>query len=88
MMTSTASLSAILSLLNDKYASSHKTEITPTTELLSSGLVDSISALELVADLEAIFGFEFAPHEVDRVNLDTAELILHFVLTKQSASED
>lgn len=52
--------------------------------LLSSGIIDSISALELVDFLEQTFGFEFLPHEVDQENLNTINLIETFVLAKKA----
>ena len=51
--------------------------------LLSSGIIDSISALELVEFLEKTFHFEFQPHEVDQENLDTITRIEAFVKTKK-----
>ncbi|WP_020539512.1 acyl carrier protein [Lewinella cohaerens] len=52
--------------------------------LLSSGIIDSISALELVDFLEQSFGLEFLPHEVDQENLNTVNLIEAFVLAKKA----
>lgn len=72
----------ILSLLNQKYGQAHGATIEEETPLLSSGLVDSVSALELVDDLESTFGFEFAPHEVDQANLDSAVKIEAFISAK------
>lgn len=52
------------------------------TELLSSGIIDSISSLQLVSFLEETFAFEFMPHEVDQENLNTINLIAQFVKSK------
>lgn len=52
------------------------------TPLMSGGLIDSISALELVDFLEKSFGFEFESHEVDQDNLDTIDKIVAFIERK------
>ncbi len=52
------------------------------TPLISSGLIDSISVLEVVSYLEDTFKFEFDPHEVDQENLNTVDLIFAFVKSK------
>jgi D-alanine--poly(phosphoribitol) ligase subunit 2 len=59
-------------------------QINTNTPLLSSGIIDSISALELVEFLESTFGFEFQAHEVDQENLDTVDRIEAFVLSKKA----
>lgn len=56
--------------------------LTDETPLLSSGVIDSISSLQLVRFLEETFKFEFQPHEVDQDNLDTLVLIGEFVKSK------
>jgi len=61
--------------------------ITNTTPLLSSGIVDSISALQLVDFLETRFGFSFQAHEVDQDNLDNLQLIEAFVLAKTGVNQ-
>jgi len=57
--------------------------INSDTPLISSGIVDSISTLKMVEFLEGKYQIEFEPHEVDRENLDTIELITSFVLSKK-----
>lgn len=52
------------------------------TRLISGGIIDSISTLQLVDFLEKKYKIEFQPHEVDRDNLDTLELIVEFVSSK------
>ncbi|MCB0704764.1 MAG: acyl carrier protein [Saprospiraceae bacterium] len=52
------------------------------TPLLSSGIIDSISALQLVEFLETTFKFQFQPHEVDQDNLNSLDLIEEFVKGK------
>ena len=38
--------------------------LTPTTELISSGILDSLATLELVTFLEERFGIELEAHEL------------------------
>jgi acyl carrier protein len=52
------------------------------TPLISGGIIDSISTLKMVDFLEKKFHIEFQPHEVDRDNLDSVELISRFVQSK------
>ncbi|HRX28414.1 MAG TPA: acyl carrier protein [Saprospiraceae bacterium] len=54
------------------------------TPLMSSGIIDSITALQLVSFLEDTFKIEFQPHEVDQENLETIDTIAKFVASKQS----
>ncbi|MCF8236746.1 MAG: acyl carrier protein [Saprospiraceae bacterium] len=58
-------------------------ELGDDTPLLSSRLIDSISALLLVEFLEKEFKIEFKPHEVNNDNLDSLQLIEQFVQGKQ-----
>jgi len=77
---------AILTHIQEEF-SNDQGEITPNTPLLSSGIIDSISALELVEYLETTFEFEFQAHEVDQENLDTVERIEAFVLSKNALAQ-
>ncbi|RBP52970.1 acyl carrier protein [Arenicella xantha] len=52
-------------------------------KLISDGLIDSISALQLVDFIEKRFNIEFEAHEVDRENLDTLSNIERFIVAKQ-----
>ncbi|MCB0555587.1 MAG: acyl carrier protein [Phaeodactylibacter sp.] len=58
-------------------------ELQDDTPLLSSRLIDSISALLLVEFLEKEYKIEFKPHEVNHDNLDSLDLIANFVEGKQ-----
>ncbi len=62
---------------------SDNTKIENNTPLISGGFIDSISTLKMVDFLEKKFDIEFQPHEVDRENLDTIDLIVQFVLSKK-----
>ncbi len=50
-----------------------------STPLISSGLMDSITTLQLVEYLEDSFKIEFKPYEVHEDNLDTIDRISAFV---------
>jgi acyl carrier protein len=55
----------------------------PSTALVSSRIMDSISTLQLVDFIEKTFAVEFEHHEVDEDNLDTVEKMCAFVLSKK-----
>lgn len=52
------------------------------TPLMSSGILDSISTLQLVEFIEKEFNVEFQPHEVDQDNLNSLTVIENFILEK------
>ena len=74
----------ISSYIVETFFSGSREKFDLETPLLSSGVIDSISALELVEFLENTYQIEFKPHEVDRDNLDTVSKITQFVLLKKS----
>lgn len=55
------------------------------TQLLANGILDSISALQVVDFVEEKFGVEFAAHEVDQDNLSSINAISSFIQSKQAA---
>ena len=59
-------------------------ELTDSTPLISGGILDSIATLKLVMHLEEKYGVNFEPHEVDKENLDTLELITKLLRSKVS----
>lgn len=58
-------------------------ELTPTTPLLSTGVIDSVGTINLMAFLEDRFGVQIAAHEADAEHLDTVERIVRLVREKQ-----
>jgi len=60
-------------------------ELTDETPLISGGILDSISTLQLVAFLEDKFKVEFQPSELEPANLNTLSLIAGFVHSKFAA---
>ena len=67
-----------------RYLKNASADLTDTTPLISGGIIDSISTMQLIAFLEKEFHFEFQAYEVDRDNLDSIEIIAKFVLSKIS----
>lgn len=54
------------------------------TELVTSGVLDSLATMKLVAFLEERFEIEIAPHETDVDNLNTIESVASLVNSKLS----
>jgi acyl carrier protein len=59
--------------------------LTPTTPLITGGILDSLATLELVSFLEQQYGIEFQAHEVDTEYLGTLEAIAGLVSNKVAA---
>jgi len=58
--------------------------LTDTTELITSGIVDSLATLRLVSYLEEQFGISVAAHEMVPEYLDSVAQIDHFVQSKKA----
>jgi acyl carrier protein len=58
--------------------------LTPTTPLITSGILDSLATLELVSFLESQYGVEFAAAEVDASRIGTLEDISRLVEAKRA----
>ena len=56
-----------------------------TTPLITSGILDSLATLDLVAFLETQYGIEFAASEVDAGRLGTLADIERLVAAKRAA---
>ena len=74
----------ILEYIESNFLAPGDDPLTMDTPLISSGIIDSISVLQMVDFLEETFQIEFQPHEVDQDNLNTPALILSFIESKQS----
>jgi acyl carrier protein len=61
-------------------------ELTDATPLITGGILDSIATLKLVLFMEDRWQIAFAPHEVDRENLDTLPLIAGLLAEKVGAT--
>lgn len=62
-------------------------ELTETTPLISGGILDSIATLKLVMFMEERFKVSFAPHEVDKENLDDLNRITRLLQSKNPTIE-
>jgi acyl carrier protein len=58
-------------------------ELREDTELVSSGVLDSLAILKLVSFLEEEFGIEVAAHEADEEHLNTLSDIASLVAAKR-----
>jgi len=71
-----------------KYISQHFlknkqiTEISDNLPLISGGLLDSISTMQLITHLEETYKIEFEAHEVDKDNFENVSIIAEFIKTK------
>lgn len=61
-------------------------DLTDSTQLFTTGLLDSIASLNLVGFLEEEYGVKIEPHEIVADNLDTLQLIADFVEQKKAAA--
>ena len=59
--------------------------LTPTTPLITSGILDSLATLDLVSFLENRFGVELEAHDVDHSKLGTLEDIARMVQSKRAS---
>ena len=60
-------------------------ELTDDTPLISGGILDSIATLQLVMFIEENFRVSFEPHEVDKENLDSLNLMAKLLQSKAAA---
>jgi acyl carrier protein len=57
-------------------------ELTPSTPLITGGILDSLVTLKLVAFLEEIYSITFEAHELTVDHLNTIDTITSFVSSK------
>ena len=70
-------------ILTEFLAGEDPAQLTPTTPLISIGILDSLATLKLVAFLEEQFKISVAAHEADAENLDSIERIARLVESKR-----
>ena len=58
-------------------------KLTPTTPLMTSGVLDSIATLKLIMFLEEKFGVQVEAHEADQEHLNTIEAICNLIDAKK-----
>jgi acyl carrier protein len=60
-------------------------ELTETTALITSGILDSMAILRLELFLESEFSIPIDPRETTEANMDTIERIARFVRSKSTS---
>jgi acyl carrier protein len=58
-------------------------KLTPTTPLVSTGIIDSLATLKLVTFLEREFDIQVKAHEADEEHLNTLQTICELVDSKR-----
>ena len=58
-------------------------KLTPTTPLVSGGIIDSIATLKLIMFLEQEFDIQVEAHEADQEHLNTLEAICELIDSKR-----
>jgi len=69
-------------ILNEFLPGEDPAQLTQTTPLVSTGILDSLATLKLVAFLEEQFSIAVGAHETDSENLETIERIARLVRSK------
>jgi D-alanine--poly(phosphoribitol) ligase subunit 2 len=83
-MSNDSTYQVLFQYLTDEFVDIEKEPLDENTPLITSGIIDSISVLQLVDFIEEKFKIEFEPHEVDHDNLNTIKRIVSFIKTKNS----
>ena len=76
---STAFADELLRMINAEVSFDPSEEITPETDLLLTGLVDSLGVVQIVAWMEDRLGIEIEPVDVVLENFQTVDRMLAFV---------
>lgn len=71
-------------IINEFLPGEDPNELTPTTPMVSGGILDSLATVKLISFLEKKFGIEFEPHELSAEYLETLDTIAGVVLSKQA----
>ena len=75
----TAFADELLAMINAEVSFDPSEEITPETDLLLTGLVDSLGVVQIVAWMEDRLGIEIEPVDVVLENFQTVDRMLAFV---------
>jgi acyl carrier protein len=71
-------------ILNEYLPGEDPAALTDTTELMTTGILDSIAVLKVVTFLESHFGITLEPHEAVVENLNTLSAIARLVMSKKA----
>lgn len=72
-------------ILNEFLPGEDPAELTPSTPLITGGILDSITTLKLVVYLEEHFGITVEAHEAGVEHLDSIRQIAELVAEKKAA---
>jgi acyl carrier protein len=73
-------------ILNEFLPGEDPAELTPTTPLITGGILDSITTLKLVVYLEEHFGITVEAHEAGVEHLDSIRQIVELIAEKKQAA--
>lgn len=73
-------------ILDEFLPGANTSELTPSTPLISGGILDSLATVKLVAFLEEHYGITVEPHEASVDYLDTIQQIGELVAVKQGGA--
>lgn len=85
MANSTALHNQIVQILSDKI---HVEVPSVETDLMETGLLDSLTLVELMASLEEKFGISISFDDIELDNFRSVERIADFVVAQQSMMEE
>ena len=80
----TAFADELLAMINAEVSFDPSEEITPDTDLLLTGLVDSLGVVQIVAWMEDRLGIEIEPVDVVLENFQTVERMVAFVMRSRT----
>ena len=80
----TAFADELLGMINAEVSFDPSEEITPETDLLLTGLVDSLGVVQIVAWMEDRLGIEIEPVDVVLENFQTVERMIAFVMRSRT----
>lgn len=69
-------------IVDELLVGAKKTELTPETSLISSGIIDSLSLIRLINFIESHFGVTIEDHEVVVENFETLNNLAALIASK------
>ena len=73
----------IASIISEKIAGlTHKKNVLPDEKLIESGILNSITIIELATELEKTFSVSFSFMEISKVNFSSPNTIQSILVTK------
>ncbi|HEY2930126.1 MAG TPA: acyl carrier protein [Acidobacteriota bacterium] len=85
----TISTADIHSLITELFLRTpQKAMLRPDTDLLASGICDSMGMMDLALEIEKRYGLRIRDQEVNRANLGSIQRILNFISSKGVATAE